>query len=180
MSCRSAPEKSFAPSNKIVNGIIGGWQVAGISSFKDGFPLTIVNATNNSNSFGGNQRPNVLANPNLSNPRHLSVVQYGCFCSTCSLHLRRCAADVSVLESPRNDQYGSHSAKILGTLERIVAAAASRRVLQSVQSNAILCTGNHLWNVHIRGRSRRFACPLHTVRDETVLVTCDFQTMWFR
>ena len=57
--------RKFAPSNKIVDGIIGGWQVAGISNFKDGFPLTVTNATNNSNSFGGNQRPNVIANPNL-------------------------------------------------------------------------------------------------------------------
>jgi hypothetical protein len=57
--------RKFAPSNKIVDGIIGGWQVAGISNFKDGFPLTVTNATNNSNSFGGNQRPDVIANPNL-------------------------------------------------------------------------------------------------------------------
>jgi hypothetical protein len=59
--------KHFAPSSKIVDGIIGGWQVAGISSFKDGFPLSITNATNNTNSFGGNQRPNIVGNPNLGN-----------------------------------------------------------------------------------------------------------------
>ncbi len=46
----------------------GGWQVAGISNFKDGFPLSVTNATNNSNSLGGNQRPNVLGNPTLNNP----------------------------------------------------------------------------------------------------------------
>lgn len=60
--------RKFAPSNKIVENVIGGWQVAGVSSFKDGFPLSITNATNNSNSFGGNQRPNIVANPTLSNP----------------------------------------------------------------------------------------------------------------
>ena len=60
--------RKFAPSNKIVENIIGGWQVAGVSSFKDGFPLSVTNATNNSNSFGGNQRPNIVANPTLSNP----------------------------------------------------------------------------------------------------------------
>jgi hypothetical protein len=60
--------RKFAPSNKIVENIIGGWQVAGVSSFKDGFPLSVTNATNNSNSFGGNQRPNIVANPKLSNP----------------------------------------------------------------------------------------------------------------
>jgi hypothetical protein len=57
--------RKFAPSNKIVEGVIGGWQVAGVSNFKDGFPLAVTNATNNTNSFGGNQRPNVIANPNL-------------------------------------------------------------------------------------------------------------------
>ncbi len=65
--------RKFAPSNKILEGAIGGWQVAGISNFKDGFPLAITNATNNSNSFGGNQRPNVVGNPNLSNK---SIYEY--------------------------------------------------------------------------------------------------------
>jgi hypothetical protein len=60
--------RHFAPSSKVVDAVIGGWQVAGISSFKDGFPLAITNATNNSNSFGGNQRPNVIGDPSLSNP----------------------------------------------------------------------------------------------------------------
>ena len=52
--------RAYEPSNKVVNQIIGGWQVSGISSFKDGFPLSITDATNNTNSFGGNQRPNVV------------------------------------------------------------------------------------------------------------------------
>lgn len=60
--------KKLAPSNKIVNAIVGGWQVAGISSFKDGFPLSITNATNNTHSFGGNQRPNLVGNLGLSDP----------------------------------------------------------------------------------------------------------------
>jgi hypothetical protein len=58
--------KKLAPSNKVVNAAIGGWQVSGISSFKDGFPLSITAAVNNTNSFGGNQRPNLLGNPNLT------------------------------------------------------------------------------------------------------------------
>jgi hypothetical protein len=60
--------RAYAPSNKIVDNVIGGWQVAGVSSFKDGFPLSITNATNNTNSLGGNQRPNVLGNPTINNP----------------------------------------------------------------------------------------------------------------
>lgn len=60
--------KKLAPSNKIVNGVIGGWQIAGISNFKDGFPLSITDSTNNTGSFGGNQRPNIVAQLSLSNP----------------------------------------------------------------------------------------------------------------
>lgn len=60
--------KKLDVSNPIANAIIGGWQVAGISSFKDGFPLSITAATNNTNSFGGNQRPNVVGDPGLSDP----------------------------------------------------------------------------------------------------------------
>jgi hypothetical protein len=60
--------KKLAPSSKAVDAIVGGWQISGISSFKDGFPLSITAATNNTNSFGGNQRPNLIGNPGLSNP----------------------------------------------------------------------------------------------------------------
>ena len=59
--------RAFAPSSKILDAAIGGWQVAGISNFKDGFPISVTDATNNTNSFGGNQRPNIVGNPNLSN-----------------------------------------------------------------------------------------------------------------
>ncbi len=58
--------KKLAPSNKFVNAAIGGWQVSGISSFKDGFPLSVTASVNNTNSFGGNQRPNISGNPNLT------------------------------------------------------------------------------------------------------------------
>jgi hypothetical protein len=60
--------KKLAPSSKAVDAIVGGWQISGISSFKDGFPLSITAATNNTNSFGGNQRPNLIGNPGRSNP----------------------------------------------------------------------------------------------------------------
>jgi hypothetical protein len=35
---------------------------------KDGFPLSINATTNNTNSFGGNQRPNIVGDPHLSHP----------------------------------------------------------------------------------------------------------------
>ena len=60
--------KPVHPENKIVEGIIGGWQVSGVLTAKDGFPLAITTATNNTNSFGGNQRPNLVGDPHNSNP----------------------------------------------------------------------------------------------------------------
>jgi hypothetical protein len=50
-----------------LNAIVGGWQVSGISTFKDGFPLSIVADNNNTGSFGGGQRPNLVGDPHTSN-----------------------------------------------------------------------------------------------------------------
>lgn len=45
--------------------IAGGWQASGIFQFQTGRPFTIVDASsNNSGSFGGADRPNVISNPN--------------------------------------------------------------------------------------------------------------------
>src|SRR6202140_1766747 len=46
-----------------VNTILGGWQLTGILTAKSGFPLSISPVANNSDSFGGNQRPDVIGNP---------------------------------------------------------------------------------------------------------------------
>jgi hypothetical protein len=51
-----------------MDAVLGGWQVSGITTAKEGFPLSIVAASNNTNSYGGNQRPNLVGNPHLGNP----------------------------------------------------------------------------------------------------------------
>jgi hypothetical protein len=53
--------------NKVSQAILGKWQVAAIATFKDGFPLAVTDLTNNSNSLGGTQRPNILGDPVPSN-----------------------------------------------------------------------------------------------------------------
>jgi hypothetical protein len=55
--------RKFAPASRFVDGIIGRWQIAGISTFRSGFPLAILAVTNNTNSLGGNQRPNLVGIP---------------------------------------------------------------------------------------------------------------------
>jgi hypothetical protein len=47
---------------------LGGWQVTGITTFKDGFPLEIGDSTNTTGSLGGGLRPNLIGNPHVSNP----------------------------------------------------------------------------------------------------------------
>jgi hypothetical protein len=61
-------DKRVSVANRLADGVIGGWQVAGISMFKSGFPLSIIATSNNTNSFGGNQRPNIVGIPNLDHP----------------------------------------------------------------------------------------------------------------
>ena len=49
--------------NKVSQAVLGNWQVSAIATFKDGFPLGVTNLTNNANSQGGTQRPNIVGNP---------------------------------------------------------------------------------------------------------------------
>ena len=50
----------------IVQGVIGGWGVEGVTTLQDGFPLHFTTNNNNTNSFGGGQRPNVVPGCNTS------------------------------------------------------------------------------------------------------------------
>jgi len=60
--------RRFALRRGVAEVVLGGWQVAGISTFKSGFPVSIFAATNNSQAFNGIQRPNVTGDPRIENP----------------------------------------------------------------------------------------------------------------
>jgi hypothetical protein len=61
-------KKLGASLNAVADAIVGGWQISGVATFKSGFPIAITTGTNNTNSFGGSQRPNLVGDPTLSNP----------------------------------------------------------------------------------------------------------------
>ena len=60
--------KYMAHSNAIAQAAIGGWSVQGTTTIQSGFPLHFGTNNNNTSSFGGGQRPNVIAGCNKSVP----------------------------------------------------------------------------------------------------------------
>ena len=52
--------KSFLNAGGLVDRLAGGWQVNFIGQVQSGYPLSITQASNNSNSFSGGQRPNLV------------------------------------------------------------------------------------------------------------------------
>jgi hypothetical protein len=52
--------------NRVVDAVLGGWEVSGIASFKEGFPLAV--SGNNILSYGGDPRPNVIGSVHVPHP----------------------------------------------------------------------------------------------------------------
>ena len=52
--------KFLGNANPVVDSLVGGWGLNGISTFQGGFPLTFSTASNATNSFGGGSRPNYV------------------------------------------------------------------------------------------------------------------------
>jgi hypothetical protein len=61
--------KLYSPSNKFVDGLIGGWSVGTIIEAHTGPPLNITELTNNTNSYSDGVRPNVVGDPNIAGNR---------------------------------------------------------------------------------------------------------------
>jgi hypothetical protein len=61
--------RKFLPNaNRLLNGFIGGWEIAGVSTSRTGLPFTPVISADQANTGIGSQRPNVVGDGSLSNP----------------------------------------------------------------------------------------------------------------
>jgi hypothetical protein len=52
-------------ANPIVNGVLGGWQVAGVNTFKSGLPFTPTITNDRANTGVGSQRPQLVGTPQV-------------------------------------------------------------------------------------------------------------------
>jgi hypothetical protein len=60
--------KRFAPESKVVDVLVGGWQMTGIYTLQGGRPFTVVSGTDRSSTAGGNDRPILIGDWRVNNP----------------------------------------------------------------------------------------------------------------
>jgi len=60
--------KSFAAENKVVDALVGGWQMTGIYTLQSGRPFTVFSGTDRSNTAGGSDRPIIIGDASVKNP----------------------------------------------------------------------------------------------------------------
>ncbi len=60
------PGRHFSSSSRVASAILGGWQLTGILTLQGGRPFTIFSGRDESNTAGGNDRPNVIGDWRVS------------------------------------------------------------------------------------------------------------------
>ena len=76
----------WAP-NRVVDGIIGGWQLSGITTYHSGTPFSVVYSSS-LNNMGVTQLPNRICNGNLSNATYQMWYNPACFVSPIPTNLQ--------------------------------------------------------------------------------------------
>ncbi len=84
-------KKVGANFNAVTNAVLGGWQITGVSTFKSGFPIGVVGGVNNTSSFGGNQRPDLVGDPTVSHPSLQEWFNTAAFQQARAIYVRQCA-----------------------------------------------------------------------------------------
>jgi hypothetical protein len=84
-----------------VNAVLGGWQLTGILYAKSGFPLSISPAQNNTDSFGGNQRPNLVGDPRPANQNINNWINPAAFAQPAPFTFGDSPRNLSILRAPR-------------------------------------------------------------------------------
>ncbi len=118
----------------VSNAILGGWQVTGITTIKDGFPLSISTTINNAcGSFGCNQRPNVIGNPGINNPSIYEWFNTQAFAQPAAYTFGNAGRYLSYLRAPGLARMGHRNSEMV-ELCRVCKAAIPCRDVQRVQS----------------------------------------------
>ena len=68
-----------AHMNKAAQAVLGNWEVTGVGTFKDGFPLSLRTLNNTTGSHGDAQRPNIIGNPVPANQSIYSWINAAAF-----------------------------------------------------------------------------------------------------
>jgi hypothetical protein len=87
--------------NRPVNTVLGGWQLTGIFTAKGGFPLSISPLANNTNSFGGNQRPNLIGDPRPAGQSIRNWINPAAFAQPASFTFGDAPRTLANLRAPR-------------------------------------------------------------------------------
>jgi hypothetical protein len=88
-----------------VNAVLGGWQLTGIVTAKSGFPLSISPAQNNTNSFGGNQRPDLIGNPQPADQTIYHWINAAAFSQPAAFTFGNAPRNLLDLRSPRYNDW---------------------------------------------------------------------------
>ena len=103
--------KYLSHINRATDAVVGGWQVSGITTIKSGLPLN-VSGGGNTNEWGGNQRPDQVANPVLANKTIKEWFNTGAFVAPAPYSLGNTARYLSYLHGPDYDNWDMALQKI--------------------------------------------------------------------
>jgi hypothetical protein len=110
--------KYLSNINRAEDAVIGGWQVSGVTSIKSGLPLN-VSGGGNTNEWGGNQRPDQIANPVLSHKTIQEWFNTKAFAAPAPYSLGNTARYLSYLHSPAYDDWDLSLEKTWPLLDKL-------------------------------------------------------------